>query len=367
MPSSAPRSAASTRKSTPTSGTPAPRPGSCRRTTSAICTTVGSVPPPPTHGGGPAAVAALGRPPAAGHTWLCAACSGSTRRPRSPTSALKIFTSLFASGPGPEPDERPGFFRQLRPALRAVISSGPEGRAITDIRSTLDHALEGTVTDERDQVINRMLRRAILEQIRFHLYQLMANTPQLSAAGVESTQLIADALGSYGRWRATPTGPLGRLVFAFTEHRDETGEEPARLTTAAFGGDPHVYTVSLGDTTALAMAGTRRIVLGLSATAYFPFAPQYHVHAPPRWWVGDDNPGAVTIEATPVDTRVSGLDEPARTENTRLLAQRLWARELDAELQRLRQEAPGRARVLLATTSPATGRAWSPEGLATQP
>jgi hypothetical protein len=161
----------------------------------------------------------------------------------------------------------------------------------------------------------------------------------------------AGGLGSYGRWRATPTGPLGRLVFAFTEHRDDTGDEPTRLTTAAFGGDPHVYTVSLGDTTALAMAGTRRIVLGLSATAYFPFAPHYHVHAPPRWWVSDDNPGTVTIDAASVDTRISGLDEPARTENTRLLAQRLWTRRLDAELQHLHQEDPGRARVLLATTS----------------
>lgn len=223
-----------------------------------------------------------------------------------------MFTSLFVGGPGPEPEE-PGFSRQLRPGLRAIISSGPEGRAISDIRATLDHALEGTVADERDQVINRILRRAILEQIRFHLYQLMANISQLSAAGAESTQLIADALGSYGRWRATPTGPPGRLVFAFTEHREDTGDEPTRLTTAAFGGDPHVYTVSLGDTTALALAGTRRIVLGLSATAYFPFAPHYHVHVSPRWWVSDDNPG--TVGAASVDTRISGLDEPVRAEH----------------------------------------------------
>ena len=102
-----------------------------------------------------------------------------------------------------------------------------------------------------------MLRRAILEQIRIFLHRLMANTPQLVAAGVESTQVIADALGPYGRWRVTPTGPLGHLVFAFTKHYDDTGDEPARLTTAAFGGDPHVHTVSLGDTTALALAGTR--------------------------------------------------------------------------------------------------------------
>ena len=219
--------------------------------------------------------------------------------------------SLF-SGEPPLPEE-PAVFRQIRPYLRAVISNGPQGRAITDIRAELDHLLEGTVKDDRDHVINRMLRRAILEQIRIFLHRLMASTPQLVAAGVESTQAIADALGPYGRWRATPTGPLGRLVFAFTEHRDDTGDEPARLTTAAFGGDPHVHTVSLGDTTALALAGTRRIVLGLSATAYFPGAPHHHVHTRPRWWVSDDNPGTVTIEAAPVtgqdqaDIKVSGI------------------------------------------------------------
>jgi hypothetical protein len=202
-----------------------------------------------------------------------------------------------------------------------------------------------------------MLRRAILEQIRIFLHRLMANTPQLVAAGVESTQAIADALGPYGRWRATPTGPLGRLVFAFTEHHDDTGAEPTRLNTVAFGGDPHVYTVSLGDTTALAHAGMRRIVLGLSATAYFPYAPRHHIHTQPRWWVSDDNPGTVTIEPAPIGPesqaaiKVSGLSGTARSDATRQLGRLLWTRRLAAELQRLHRDDPGRARVLLATTS----------------
>ena len=287
--------------------------------------------------------------------WLTARLFGLPDKASVTDEQLAMFLSLFSAEP-PLPGE-PAVFRQIRPYLRAVISNGPQSRAITDIRAELDHLLEGTVTDDRDHVINRILRRAILEQIRIFLHRLMASTPQLVAAGVESTQAIADALGPYGRWRATPTGPLGRLVFAFTEHYDDTGDEPARLTTAAFGGDPHVHTVSLGDTTALALAGTRRIVLGLSATAYFPGAPHHHVHVRPRWWVSDDNPGTVTIEAVPVtgqdleDIKVSGLVGPARADAIRQLARLLWPRRLDAELQRLRRDDPARARVLLATTS----------------
>src|SRR4029453_13992611 len=86
------------------------------------------------------------------------------------------------------------------------------------------------------------------------------NTPQLTAAGMQGAQEIADALGPYSRWRVTPNGPLGRLLFAFTEFYDPTRPDDTRLRVAAFGGDPHVYTTTLGDTTALCHAGTRRIV-----------------------------------------------------------------------------------------------------------
>jgi hypothetical protein len=268
---------------------------------------------------------------------------------------LATFRSLFA-GETLFAGE-PALFQQIRPYLRAVITNGFGGRTINDVRAELDRLLEGVIVRGRDQVINRMLRRAILEQIRIYLHRLMANTPQLVAAGVESTQAIADALGPYGRWRATPTGPLGRLVFAFTEHHDDTGAEPTRLTTVAFGGDPHVYTVSLGDTTALAHAGVRRIVLGLSATAHFPYAPRHHIHTQPRWWVSDDNPGTVTIEPAPIGPesqaaiKVSGLSGTARNDATRQLGRLLWTRRLAAELQRLHCDDPTRARVLLATTS----------------
>ncbi|MET9318256.1 hypothetical protein ABZX12_41115 [Kribbella sp. NPDC003505] len=281
---------------------------------------------------------------------------------------LVMFRSLFLDGDDIQADE-PAVFAQIRRHLADVCTAGHGGTAIATARAELDHALEGLIADERDVIINRLIRRAILERIRVNLHRLMANSPQLVAAGIESTQTIADALGPYGRWRVTPTGPLGRLLFAFTEYHDETGRDVTRLTSAAFGGDPHVYVTGLGDTTSLALARLRRIVVGLSATAYFPLAPHHHVQVEPRWWVRDDNPGSVTIRTVRVRDddgrvlRISGVDGRRRHAVTQELARRLWDQQLAAELQRLRRDDPDRARVLLATTS-YVGARHVAEGLA---
>ncbi|MFC0038382.1 hypothetical protein [Actinomadura rayongensis] len=274
---------------------------------------------------------------------------------------LRMFVSLFPGESDPLPDE-PEEFAEVRRHLAAVVTGGSGGLAIPEARAALDRLYAATAEDDRAKVVNRVLRRAILERIRFYLHRLMANNAQLVDIGVESAADIADALGTYGRWRVTPTGPLGRLVFAFTEHYDDTGGDPARLSTAAFGGDPHTYTIGLGDTTALAHAGTRRIVVGLSATSYFPGAPHHHVHVKPAWWVADDNPGSVRIEAAPVQDphgelrKISGLDGLRRTEATRRIATALWGEYLQPELDRLKTSDPERARILLATTSYAAAR-----------
>src|SRR5207248_10342043 len=131
---------------------------------------------------------------------------------------------------------------------------------------------------------------------------------------------------------------------------------------AAFGGDPHVHVAYLGDTTALAHAGTRRIVLGLSATACFPLAPHHHVHVEPRWWVRDatDTVEVVTGEVERENqevVRISGLDDAKRADATRELAGLLW-KPLQDELTKLRtnETTRDRARVLLATTSYASAQ-----------
>ncbi|SER91316.1 hypothetical protein SAMN05216188_117109 [Lentzea xinjiangensis] len=261
--------------------------------------------------------------------------------------------------------------RGLRHHLSAVVDVGNGASNVNGARARIDALLAkqrrgtdgkprpGVVADGvvRARVVSLMIRRALLEKIRFHLHRLMNNSSQLVDVGVESMQAIADALGTYGRWRVVPTGPLGRLVFAFTEYLDTENVNAAWLRTAAFGGDPHVYVPRIGDVTALAHTGVRRIVVGLSATAYFPRAPQHHVHVRPRWYVRDDTPGSdVEVKAAQIfdgdeAIRVSGRSGPDRAEATRVLARLLWVRELEKELVRLQEKNDDRARVLLATTS----------------
>jgi len=282
---------------------------------------------------------------------------------------MAMFRSLFLDEMPPLDDE-PTSFRAARLHLASVVTGGIGGLALPGARAALTKLVEHVPEIDRAKVVNRLLRRAILERIRLFLHRLMANNSQLVDIGVESAQEIADALGTYGRWRATPTGPLGRLVFAFTEYYDDTGTEPARLSTAAFGGDPHTYTVTLGDVTALAHAGVRRIVLGMSATSYFPGAPHHHIHTDPKWWVADDKPDAVRILPAPITDehgrplRISGLEGTERATATQRIAAAMWGTYLEPELNRLKTEEKGRERVLLATTSYEAARHVA-EGLST--
>ena len=75
--------------------------------------------------------------------WLTARLFGLSDKAPVTDEQLTMFVSLFSGEP--RLPEEPAIFRQIRPYLRAVISNGPQGRAITDIRTELDHLLEGTV------------------------------------------------------------------------------------------------------------------------------------------------------------------------------------------------------------------------------
>ncbi|SFD43032.1 hypothetical protein [Streptomyces aidingensis] len=287
--------------------------------------------------------------------WLTARLFGLDPKEVEPEH-LKRFSSLFPNGPAPR-DKESEDFREARRHLESVVSGGSGGLSLHRARAALEQLAKNVPEEHRTKVVNRILRRTMLEPIRMFLHRLMANNAQLVDIGVESAQDLADALGTYGRWRVTPTGPLGRLVFAFTEYYDDTGGAPARLSTAAFGGDPHTYTVGLGDTTALSHAGVRRIVLGMSATSYFPGAPHHHLHTVPKWWVADNQENAVRIRPARIDDergrprRISGLDGAERVVATRRIARALWDTYLRAELKWLHDNRRERHRVLLATTS----------------
>jgi hypothetical protein len=120
--------------------------------------------------------------------------------------------------------------------------------------------------------------------------------------------------------------------------------------------------VGLGDITALAHSGKRRIVLGMSATSYFPGAPHHHLHTKPRWWVPDVNPGKVRIKGVRIpdllvggSVRVSGTSGTARAAALRRIAAGLWTHHLKDELDRLAVKDETRQRILLATTSYRSG------------
>ncbi|QUX26911.1 hypothetical protein KGD83_16230 [Nocardiopsis akebiae] len=257
-------------------------------------------------------------------------------------------------------DKLPEHVRPLGRLLREVVHPRQPSGDTHQIRRLVDELLHRWVPEQRlrADVTDRLLRRAFLEPLRLLMYQFVHGAPAFTQAGMESVRQIADVLGSYSAWRAIPHGPLGRLMFAFTEDIRHGRSGDTKLSVAAFGGDPHSYVATLGDITSYARCGRGRAVLGLSATAYAPGAHRHHVHVEPTWWVPDQNPGAVDIESVPVrgperdQVRVSGLSGKERVEATRLMGERLWPL-LRNELDVLQQSGTGgvQDRILLASTS----------------
>jgi hypothetical protein len=223
----------------------------------------------------------------------------------------------------------------------------------------------------RAQVTDRMIRRAFLEPLRRLLFTFVDAAPELHASGIAAATEIASALRQFGTWRVAPYGPLGRVLFAFTELHDDDHPEDTQLRVSGFGGDPHTYVTALGELTALAHAGHQRVIVGLSATGYFPGSPHHHVGVRPAWWVPDDETGGIVIRPAPVSDeekrflRVSGTSGEERTRNLVELGRLLWGKRLSPALRALEAD-PGsahRARLLLALTSYDAGRDLA-EGIA---
>lgn len=222
----------------------------------------------------------------------------------------------------------------------------------------------------RAEATDRLIRRSYLEPLRELLFRLVYAAPQLHASGVDAADDIASALSQYAAWRAAPYGPLGRVLFAFTENHDDDRLQDTTLRVSGFGGDPHTYVSTLGELTALSLTGKMRIVAGLSATGYFPGAPHHHVQARPTWWVPDDETGGLIIRAAPISDEerrflsISGVPLQERPEKIAELGRLLWSKRLAPALQALAAN-PGsshRARALLATTSYKGGRSLA-EGI----
>jgi hypothetical protein len=189
--------------------------------------------------------------------------------------------------------------------LRALLSS------VTDLSGGLDRLTHATlerieeafskITGEKDEKRLHPLalfaaRRAYLEEMRSILHRIVGVAAPLQGAGISATNGLVDALASHVPWRAAPYGPLGRALFAFSETFDPADRHQTTLRLKSYVGDPHAHLAYLGDVTALAHTGTRRTVIGMSATAFMPYAPRHHILQEPTWYVPDDVNGSLTVE-----------------------------------------------------------------------
>lgn len=257
-------------------------------------------------------------------------------------------------------DSLPEHVRTVAELLRDATNPDEHAGSLAHVRKKLEQVLSHWVPNQqvRADVLDRMLRRAFLEPLRQLLYRFVHNAQQLKLAGVDAARDIADVLGPFSAWRAIPHGPQGRLMFAFTEDVKPDTPEDTRLSVAAFGGDPHIYVITLGQITALAHSGHKRVVLGMSATSFAPGAHRHHVHVPPTWWVPDDVDHGVSIDTELFPglgadmLRISGITGKDRIEATKLLGQRMWPR-LRGELRDLGKLSKQRVQdsILLVTTS----------------
>lgn len=228
---------------------------------------------------------------------------------------------------------------------KVTADSSPEDAAAGEA-SPKDAPADAPPEDVTD-LVQYAARRAFLEKSREILRQIVGVAPALQGAGMTASNELAEVLSSHVPWRAAPYGPLGRPLFAFSEHFNDQDLAATTLTLKSFVGDPHSHISHLGDVTALAHGGRRRVVIGLSATAHMPHAPRHHLLTPPSWYVPDDVNGSLSAVLDKVQhedgqwARISGLRGQRRADAYQEMGAALWPR-LDAELAEVAAD-PARA------------------------
>jgi hypothetical protein len=245
--------------------------------------------------------------------------------------------------------------------LLAEVVDNRGADLLPEVREELDELLTGKVPDpaQRAATVEALVLRAWLEALRSCLYQLVYETATLREADLESARELADRLGVYLAASPIPYGALGYLLFGFRATGLDDPDRAAELTVQAIGGDPHTYTAQLGSIVALALCGYERVVVGLSATAFFPGAAREHVLAPLAWWMTDADADSVSARPGQVHgagmepIAISGVEEHRKTDLTVQLGAGLWSQYLDAHLAKLRADRRlnHRARVLLVPNS----------------
>lgn len=275
-----------------------------------------------------------------------------------PVEVYEQFNALFPDTREENGGAPPRRMRQVALLLRSVISNDTGRDRIREVKNGLHQSLRRRVRDrdQRRDVVNALLIRTWLGALQQSLTRL---TFAASSPGTDlpAARVIAEKLGTFVQHATIPYGPLGYLLFGFRVDRVTDPYPQGSLSVQAIGGDPHTTIAQLGGTVALATAGVPRIVLGLSATAFFPRAAREHIKAEVTYAMTDAAPGAFTtmagkaLDEMYLPIHIGGLAEARKPDAIRELGRSLWDQHLDAHLRRIAAADPARELCMLVGNS----------------
>ena len=266
----------------------------------------------------------------------------------------------------------PEHWDELASRLTRAVEGHGKSRKLSVIKFEMSRILQSDPFNipahKSAELINDLLVRAWLGSLQKALHDLKWAVRGLVAQLPAASEMVR-AMGALTDSDPLPLGALGKQLCGFKLDKTRSG---GSLSYQAMAGNPHIGTVHLGDTVALATAGVQRAILALSATGFFPGAARQHIHTLPTYVMTDAAPGAVSahaghVSATSDDWRpisIGGLDEYLKPGEIRRMAERLWEEHLAAHLGRLARDNPQRELALLAGNSYRHG-ALLASGLAT--
>ena len=206
-------------------------------------------------------------------------------------------------------------------------------------------------------VFHGLMMKAWLSALNHTVFDLADQAGALAGHAIDGAATLADTVGHRDTGNVVPFGPLGQQISGFRfEGLDDPTAKP-KLLMEVLRGDPHTETAFLGDIVSLALAGHRRVVLGMSATGYLPRAARTHLLAEPQWAMPDAQRGGLGIyRSTPVvdnlPLAVGSTPYSEREHHVAALA-RGYAPTLVKDLQSLAADVATahRARALIAVNS----------------
>ncbi|GGN37706.1 hypothetical protein FHR83_005357 [Actinoplanes campanulatus] len=283
-----------------------------------------------------------------------------------PAELFTTLNTLWPAHPGADDDgphdnapPLPSALVPVRTALARLLA--PRGEdLLTQVKIELGDILQPVIADahDRSEAIELLIVRAWLHELDNALGSLRNKAAQLRSVGLQSARQVAERLESSIGGTILPHGMLGKAIVGYRVTGLDDANKNAELTVQYITGDPHTYTAQLGSIVALALAGTERPVIGLSATAYFPQAVREHIHSTVKWWMTDAEPDTIrarrqliTDAVTNQAITISGLPQAHKRRALIALGEQLYDNEIHDELARITARDPDRARAAVVVNS----------------